>query len=138
MTEQWEEIEVPRGTFIGWGRVGQEVIGRVLSYAPSGGSDFNGQPCPALNLELLAPCDNYTEKGSRQQRVDKGELVVLNAGQVNLKKGVIAAQPEPGDGIKITFANVGRTDKGEYKEFKVAVSRSASSWAMRSPSHKAR
>lgn len=120
----WEEVEVPRGSYIGWGdRPGQVVTGKVLSYTAAGGTDANGNPCPQLSLELIGPADSWSEKGTVHSTIASGELVVINAGGVSLKRAVIAAQVNPGDLIKLDFASTVKVDKGTVKEFKVAVAR---------------
>lgn len=122
----WEEVEVPRGQYIGWGfHPGQTVTGKVLAYSMSGGTDANGNPCPQLSLELTEACDSYRDKGTTRETVAAGELVVVNAGLVSLRRGLIAAQPAAGDLIKLTFSNLVRVDKGDVKEFKVQIARGA-------------
>src|SRR5690606_31612875 len=86
ITDTWEEIEIPQGTFIGWGEIGQTITGKVLSFAAEGGSDFNGNPCPQVVLELTETVDNYKDKGTTKETLDAGELVTLTCGQANLKR----------------------------------------------------
>lgn len=121
MTEpQWTEVEVPRGAFISWGtNTGQHVTGKVLSYEPQGGTDFAGNPCPQVAVELTAPAASINKEGVRTD-FPVGELVVLNAGQVSLKRALQAAQPAPGELVKITLANLARTANGTVKEFTIA------------------
>ena len=56
----WENIEVPAGSYIGWGtEPGQTVIGKVLGFNMTGGTDFGrlsilevtGDPQPKLVWE---------------------------------------------------------------------------------------
>lgn len=121
MTEpQWEEVDVPRGAFISWGtNTGQHVTGKVVSYEPQGGTDFAGHPCPQLAVELTAAAASINKEGARTDYA-AGELVVLNAGQVSLKRALQAAQPQPGELVKITLANLARTANGTVKEFSIA------------------
>jgi len=49
----WETVEVPRGSYIGWGtKPGQQVTGRITDYDPTGATDFAGEPVPHLEVEL--------------------------------------------------------------------------------------
>lgn len=124
----WEEVDIPRGSFIGWGlRPGQKVVGKVLDYTPTGGTDFNQEPCPALTLELLE--DAYSaNKAQQYTKIDRGELVTLNCGQVQLQRGVRTADPKPGDVIAIELTSVaagaGRNG-GDVKEFGIKIARGA-------------
>jgi hypothetical protein len=91
-------VEVPSGTFIGWGpNPGQSVTRHVVSYAPSGGTDFNQNPCPQIVGVLTADCATYKDKGATKERVTAGTMVTINAGQANLRRNVLAADPQPGD-----------------------------------------
>jgi hypothetical protein len=125
MTTQWEEVDVPRGAFISWGAAtGQHVTGKVLSFDPAGGSDFNGNTCPQLSIELTESAASINKDGNRTD-FDAGELVVLNCGQVSLKRAVHAAQLNVGDLVKIELSNLVKVDKGTVKEFSIKVARGA-------------
>lgn len=121
----WEDIEVPQGTFIGWGKIGQTVTGKVLSFSSEGGTDFNGNPCPQLVVELAEQADNYKDKGATHETIAAGELVTITAGLANLKRSLNAASLNPGDLVKITFDDTYKTPSGEGKSFKVQVARGA-------------
>lgn len=124
MTE-WESVEVPRGAYISWGtKTGQNVTGKVLDYNPTGGNDFNEQPCPQLAVELTEPAASINKEGERTD-FDAGELVQLNAGQVSLKRALRAADPAPGDLVKITLSDLVKTSKGTVKEFDIKIARGA-------------
>src|SRR5215216_378016 len=124
-TYQWEDVDVPRGAFISWGTtVNQHVTGKVLSYDPQGGTDFNGNSCPQLAVELIEPAASINKAGQRTD-FPAGELVVLNCGQVSLKRAVQAASLNPGDLVKIVLSNLVRTSNGEVKEFELKVARGA-------------
>ena len=124
MTEpQWEEVEVPRGAYISWGdKVGQHVTGRVLDFDEQGGTDFNGNPCPQVSIELTAAAASINKQGQRTD-YPAGELVVLNCGQVGLKRAVRAASLGSGDLVKIELVNLVKVDKGTVKEFSIKVAR---------------
>lgn len=121
----WETIEVPRGAYIGWGsKKGQHVTGKVLDYQPEGGTDFNGNACPSAAIELTEASASFNKDGDRTD-IPAGELVQLNAGQVSLKRALRAADPAPGDLVKITLVNLAKTDKGTVKEFDIKIARGA-------------
>lgn len=121
----WEEIEVPRGAYISWGdKPGQHVTGRVVDYNPTGGNDFNEQPCPQVAIELTEAAASINKSGERTN-FDAGELVQLNAGQVSLKRALRAADPAPGDLLKITLSDLVKTSKGTVKEFSIKIARGA-------------
>ena len=131
MTEpQWETVEVPRGAYISWGEQPgvQEVVGAVIDYAPHGGTAFDGSPCPQISLQLRAPTFSMNKQGVRTEH-QIGDLVVLNAGLVSLKRAVQAMQIQPGDLIKIFFARKVQAGSGEVKEFDVQIARGAAKTA---------
>jgi hypothetical protein len=124
MTE-WEEVEVPRGAYISWGtKAGQHVTGRVVDYNLTGGNDFNEQPCPQIAVELTEPAASINKEGERTD-FEPGELVQLNAGQVSLKRALRAADPSPGDLVKIILSDLVKTAKGTVKEFSIKIARGA-------------
>lgn len=124
MSTTWEEVEVPQGTFIGWGtQPGQTVTLKVHDFSNDGGTDFNDKPCPRIIGELTEPADSYKEKGTVKVNLPAGELVTLNCGQANLARNVRAAQPEPGDMIRITFASLEKGTRGDIKIFKTQIAR---------------
>jgi hypothetical protein len=119
----WEEVNVPRGAFIGWGsQIGQHVTGRVLEYNPTGGTNFAGDVCPQLSVELTEPAASFTKDGARTDFA-AAELVVLNCGQVSLKRAVKAADPSPGDLVKIELSSLVKTANGTVKEFSIRIAR---------------
>lgn len=121
----WEEIEVPRGAYISWGtKTGQHVTGKVLEFAPDGGTDFAGNRCPSVTIELSEPAASVNKEGDRTNH-DAGEIVQLNAGQVSLKRALRAADPSPGDLVKITLENLVKTANGSVKEFGIKIARGA-------------
>lgn len=126
MTEyNFEIVDVPKGAYIGWGTtVGQHVTGKVLDYDPTGGTAFDGSVCPQLTVELVAPAASFNKEGTRTD-FGSGELVVLNAGLVSLKRALKAASPEPGDVVKITLENLVKTANGTVKEMGIKIARGA-------------
>lgn len=121
----WEEVEVPRGAYIGWGnKPGQHVTGKVLEYTIDGGTDFNGNPCPTLAVELVEKAASINKEGDRSDH-EPGEIVQLNAGQVSLKRALRAADPTPGDLVKIELQNLAKTANGTVKEFGIKIARGA-------------
>lgn len=125
MTPQWEDVDVPRGAYISWGtKPGQHVTGKVLDYNPTGGNDFNDEPCPQIAIELTEPAASINKDGERTD-FPAGELVQLNAGQVSLKRALRAADPRPGDLVKITLSDLVKTTRGTVKEFSIKIARGA-------------
>lgn len=125
MNISWEEVQVPTGAYISWGnKPGQHVTGKVIDYLPEGGSDYNGDPCPHLTVELIEPAASINKEGNRTD-YPAGEIVQLNAGQVSLKRKLRAADPASGDIIKITLDNLAKTDRGTVKEFDLKIARGA-------------
>lgn len=119
----WEEVEIPRGAFVGWGSTpGQHVTGKVLAYAETGGTDFNGRTCPRLDIELTDKAASFNKDGDRTD-YSAGEFVVLNCGQVSIQRAVRAAALNTGDLVKIELANLVKTEKGTVKEFSMKVAR---------------
>lgn len=119
----WETIEVPRGAFISWGnQIGQFVSGKVLDYNPTGGTDFAGNVCPQLSVELTETAASFNKEGVRTDFA-AGEFVVLNCGQVSLKRAVKAADPSPGDLVRITLENLVKTANGVVKEMGIKIAR---------------
>lgn len=121
----WETIEVPRGAYISWGtKPGQHVTGKVLEYALDGGTDFAGNRCPSITIELTEKAASINKEGERTD-FDPGEIVQLNAGQVSLKRALRAADPSPGDLVKIELQNLVKTSNGSVKEFGIKIARGA-------------
>ena len=124
-TYNWETVDVPRGAYISWGeQTGQHVTGKVLDYSPTGGTDFNDNPSPQLSIELIEPAASINKQGDRTD-FPAGELVVLNCGQVSLRRAVKAADLNPGDLVKISLSGLVKTSKGTVKEFDLKVARGA-------------
>lgn len=124
----WEDVDVPRGAYIGWGmKPGQHVTGKVLGYSIDGGADLHDKPCPAITIELTEPAASFNKEGDRTDH-DAGTLVQLTAGQVSLKRALRAADPSPGDLVKITLDNILKgqgKNGGDIKEFGIKIARGA-------------
>ena len=122
----WENIEAPSGSFIGWGSTaGQHVTGRVVEYAIDGGTDFNGGRCPLLSIELTEPAASFNKEGQRTDH-ETGAIVNITAGQVKLKSVIRTADPVPGDLVKVELTGVSRTASGNtLKEFGLKIARGA-------------
>lgn len=122
----WEKIDVPRGAFIGWGlRAGQTVTGVVVEFAPTGGTDFNGNVCPNMALDLVEEAWS-ADKAQNWSKHQAGDLVQLNCGQVSLKRAVHAADPSPGDLVKVELENIlsgAGKNGGDVKEFGIQIVR---------------
>jgi len=122
----WETIEAPSGSFIGWGaKKGQHITGRVIEYAIDGGTDFNGGKCPMLSIELTEKAASFNKEGERTDH-EVGAIVNITAGQVKLKSVIRQADPNPGDLIKIELTGVAKTASGNtLKEFGIKIARGA-------------
>ena len=121
----WEEISVPKGAYIGWGsKPSQHVTGKVLEFSHDGGTDFAGNRCPSIAIELTEKAASVNKDGDRTD-YPAGEIVQLNAGQVSLKRALRAADPNPGDLVKITLENLVKTPNGTVKEFGIKIARGA-------------
>lgn len=120
----WEEIAVPRGAYIGWGeRPGQKVIGEVLSYGDSDGTDFDGKTCPQVSVVLTAEAHSHS-KQEGWSKFDAGELVVINCGQASLKRAVQAARLTPGDLMLLEMTGIEPLKGGKtVKVFSIKVKR---------------
>jgi hypothetical protein len=117
----WENIDIPSGAYFSWGtEPGQKVLGKVLSFKVDGGSDFNGNVCPLLEVELREHAFSIGKNG--EEPLDVGEVVLLNAGQAQLKRGLRAAAPAFGDLIEIVLT--APTSSGA-KGFAIRVARGA-------------
>lgn len=121
----WETVEVPRGAYLGWGaKPGQHVTGKVVDYSENGGTNFAGEPCPSATIELTEPAASFNKDGDRTD-FPAGEMIQLNAGQVSLKRALRAADPKPGDLVKIELTNLAKTANGSVKEFSIKIARGA-------------
>lgn len=119
----WEEIEVPRGSFISWANgPGQVVQGEVVAYSPTKGTDFNDDPCPQVIIDLTAPAESINKAGEVFE-YDAGDLVTVNAGLTNLAKALRKADPSPGDLLRIQFTDTEKSTKGVVKIFSVKIAR---------------
>lgn len=121
----WEKVNVPRGSYIGWGnRKGQFVEGTVLDYDPTGGNDFNDRECPQLEIELTERAASF-DKELNRTNFDAGEVVFVTCGLVSLKRAVKAAEPKRGDLIRIELEATEKVSKGTVKVFGVQIARGA-------------
>jgi hypothetical protein len=123
-TDEYEKVEVPRGTFIGWAlKPGQKMEATVLTYGEADGRDFDGDACPLIVAELLKPFTNYRDKGTTVEELAAGELVSITCGLANLKRTVRTAALEPGNRFILEFTDTYKTAAGEGKAFEMKVAR---------------
>lgn len=119
----WEKVEVPRGTFIGWGsKVGQFIEGKVLDYEVKGGTNFAGDPCPLLEVELSKRAASF-DKGGTRTNFDPGETVAVTCGQKQLERAIKKADPSPNDLIRIELVDLEPAGAGEVKIFEISIAR---------------
>lgn len=125
-TPTFEDVVVPQGTYISWGpKPGQDITVRVVSYDPTGGTDFNGAACPQLVGVLTGTVTNYREKGSVTEELEADTMVTINCGLANLKRNVQSAAPEAGDLLRLHYYDLAKSDKGDVKLFKAQIARGA-------------
>lgn len=125
--DDWEDIPVPAGSFMGWGPTPNQqppVVGTVITYGDQDGQDFAGKPCPQVEVELSAPTYSVNKEGERFD-YNTGDLVTVTAGGANLRKAVRAAHLTPGDRVSIAFTETLKVPKGTVKIFTVRVKRGA-------------
>jgi hypothetical protein len=126
----WEEIEVPKGQFFGWGnKPGQHITGAILSYDPTGGStkataEEPSKPCPQIEWELTEEAWSTNQDGD-WRKFEAGENVVLTASQKNLQRGLNKANIKAGDLVRIELNDTEKTGNGTVKIFKIFVDRGA-------------
>lgn len=120
---EFKTIDVPTGRFISWGKLDQCVTVKVVSYDPVGGRDFQNNICPQLIGTLTEDADNYRDKGAVHERLPAGEMVTVNGGVANLKKGLLLADPKPGDLVRMTYVDTYKTAQGDGKVIKVEHAR---------------
>ena len=124
-TYNFEDVVVPQGSFIGWGNhPGQHVTGKILDYSPTGGVDFNDNVCPQITVELVEPAASFNKEGERTD-FPAGDLVQVTCGLVSLKRAIKAADPSPGDVVKILLEDLERVTNGTVKVFKLQIARGA-------------
>jgi hypothetical protein len=127
---EFTKVEVPRGQFWGWAvKPPQEVTVKAVSYDPTGGTDANDKPVPRLIGTLLEPTTSYRDKGTTPVKMDAGELVTIEGGVANVKSGLLAADPQPGDIVKLVFSDTYDTTKGgkgSGKQIDVFIARGSS------------
>lgn len=122
MTE-WNTVEIPRGTFLSFAKKGQVFTVKVVSFDPAGGRDFNDGICPQLVGTLTEDADNYRDKGTTHEALKAGTLVTINAGLYDVRKGLLIADPKPGDLVRMTYEADEKVDKGTVKRIKVEHAR---------------
>jgi hypothetical protein len=120
----WQKIEVPQGSFIGWGtKEGQIVQGKVTDYDETGGRDYDKNSCPLIEIELTYKAASFI----KNQRTDfpVGSVVLVTCGQANLKKAIKRAELVRGNLVKITMTGELDTGQGSpMKMFDIQVDRS--------------
>jgi hypothetical protein len=127
----WEEVEVPRGQYVGWGNTpGQFVEGAVIVNNPTGATEplKEGQvtavPCPLLEIELTKPAASFDRALARTDYA-AGERVCLSVSQKQLQRAVQMANMAPGDLVRIELKETEPTGHGTVKIFKILVDRGA-------------
>ena len=83
--------------YVSWNNPGDEVVGTIKEVRE--GSDYNGDACPELVLEIG----------------DGGELT-LTAGQAMLKTLLAEHRPQVGNKIRVIYTGDEKTDRGGTKK----------------------
>lgn len=119
---EYREIEVPAGNFIGWAARAtnppQTVTIKVLDFDPTGGRDANGNVCPQLTGTIVEDTVSYREKGTAKVDVKVGELVQVTCGLINLKKGLLIANPQRDDLVRLSHVDDVKVSDGTVKVIK--------------------
>lgn len=100
----WDDprLAMPAGDYISFANPGDTVVGDITSIGV--GTDYNGDPCPQLNLA--------TDDGPK----------TVTAGQYDLKAQLAQLRPNAGDRIAIVFAQYETTPNGrQVKKFDIQV-----------------
>jgi hypothetical protein len=127
----YTKVEVPQGRFIGWGRKvttpPQTVIVKVSEYDEQGGKTPPPQNnvVPQFSGTLVEDADNYRDAGTEKETIKAGELVTVTCGVANLRKGIKAAEPRPGDTVKLVYNDQYDTAEGKGKVIEVFIKRGA-------------
>ena len=82
--------------YITWTNPGDQIAANIL--AISEGTDFNGNKCPELILDV------------------EGDQLTLTAGQAMLKRLLAEHRPQIGDRIRITYTGDEKTERGGTKK----------------------
>lgn len=86
------------GQFVKFENIGDSVTGTITRVYT--GTDFNGNPCPVLDLTT-----------------PEGEERTLSCGQANLKAQMRELRPRVTDTITVTFNRTEKAEKGLRKVF---------------------
>lgn len=101
--DPWSNLPRGGGDYFKFNDVGDSVAGTMT--AKRAGTDFNGNPCPELDIET-----------------GDGETVTLSAAQAQLKRLLMDANPQVGDRLSIVYTHDEKTTKGSnMKCFDVAI-----------------
>lgn len=95
MSINWDDMT--DNTFVKFEKIGDSVSGVIT--AVRAGTDFNGNPCPVLDLT--------TEDGER----------TLSCGQANLKAQIVGLKPTVGQAITVKFDHEEKAAMGMKKVF---------------------
>ncbi len=94
----YDQFPEENSDYISWDQPGDQTIGTIKEIRE--GTDFNGNKCPELILEVNEDGDEQT----------------LTAGQAMLKQLLAEQRPQVGQKIRITYTGDERTDRGGTKK----------------------
>lgn len=107
MTEVLDWSSFGPGAFVKFEQIGDKAEGVIT--AIRSGEDFNGRPCPVIDIST-----------------SDGEDRTISCGQANLKAQVTelgrAGKLTKGKHISVTYASTAKAEKGTKKVFEVVVS----------------
>ena len=81
--------------YVKFENVGDQIVGTIKA-EPREGTDFNGNPCPELILEVG----------------DDNDEITLTVGWAMLKRLLAEQDPQVGQRIRVTHTGVERTERG--------------------------
>jgi len=106
--DDFEPVTVPGAGWTKFPEPGTSYVLQFVSYDPTGGHDFDGNPCP--EYLMIDTTD--------------GEFIRLTADKNTIRDGMAACSLRPNDVVKITRAEDGESKTGRtYHKYEFAVAR---------------
>lgn len=129
---QWEKVQLTSQAggdlppFLKWGDLaGQIITVAVLEFTADGGRDFDGNPCPRLDMVVAQP-GGYNIAEGHQVPLNSGDKLTWQGNTpARLANGLKAANPAPGDLLQLSHEGTYRTEKGTGKDIQVQIARGA-------------
>src|SRR5260370_14693700 len=103
---EWETIKSTPGGYLGGRRKpGQNVIGYVAEYSIDEGTDFRGNKCPHLVLELTEDTLSFNKDADHAEH-QSGEFINITCAQASLTSAIRRTDPSPADLLRITLTDL--------------------------------